>query len=436
MKTTTLTLTLALLLAAATATAQTTREQIEANPALSAGNYLQYPYLTQEPPAPLAAPAGYKPVYISHYGRHGSRWLINESQYSQPVQTLRRARRAGVLTPLGKQTLRQLEQILTQSRGRLGELTPKGADQHRAIARRMAARFPQLFAGADSIDARSTIVVRCILSMENAMQELKAHNPSLRIRHDASRADMWYMDYDDDGAIKAYNDTAKALVDAYRASHTPTQRFMAQLISDTRFIADSVDAPATMRHIFDICSNQQSHYGSSSLYHLFTTGEAYNLWAGNNLLWYTGYGPWPVTGGRGLYSQVNLLNDILARAEEALRQGSPAATLRYGHDNCLLPLVCLLGINNFNTATTDPDTLPEIWRDYDIFPMACNLQLVFYRNPALPDDARHTLVQVLLNETPATIAALAQATPGFYSWSQLRTHCQNIISQFKARNNP
>ena len=42
------------------------------------GVYYAYP-VTQTQLA--EAPEGYEPFYISHYGRHGSRWLPNDERY-------------------------------------------------------------------------------------------------------------------------------------------------------------------------------------------------------------------------------------------------------------------------------------------------------------------------------------------------------------------
>src|SRR3712207_7605834 len=61
----------------------------------------------------------------------------------------------------------------------------------------MIRNFPEVFAGVTNIDARSTVVIRCILSMENALQQLLTVNPQLRITHDASYHDMYYMNLAD-----------------------------------------------------------------------------------------------------------------------------------------------------------------------------------------------------------------------------------------------
>ncbi len=56
------------------------------------------------------------------------------------------------------------------------------------------------------------------------------------------------------------------------------------------------------------------------------------------------------------------------------------------------------------------------WAGYKIFPMASNLQLVFYReNPADKD----VLVKVLLNENEATLP-LKAIDNVYYRWSDFR----------------
>ena len=91
-----------------------------------------------------------------------------------------------------------LRMVRTAATNRLGELSDIGAEQHQGIARRMFRNFPEVFAGnGKRIDARSTIVIRCILSMQNETDMLKSLNPYLDIHTDASQADMHYMHYDD-----------------------------------------------------------------------------------------------------------------------------------------------------------------------------------------------------------------------------------------------
>lgn len=79
--------------------AQTAKEEIFADVHRSAANYYAYPVPSVEQTAP---PAGYKPFYLSHYARHGSRFLINPDDYEKPLAVMREADGNGVLTELGK----------------------------------------------------------------------------------------------------------------------------------------------------------------------------------------------------------------------------------------------------------------------------------------------------------------------------------------------
>ena len=82
-------------------TAQAFRKDIDEKPELSANNGGTYSALSGKLTAP---PAGYVSVYISHYGRHGSRYLLSEQDYTQPLQVLERADSAGVLSEKGLET--------------------------------------------------------------------------------------------------------------------------------------------------------------------------------------------------------------------------------------------------------------------------------------------------------------------------------------------
>ena len=185
---------IALLSLTVCAEAQNARQEIKKNPRVSASGYLAYPG-PQHRLTP--APKGYKPFYLSHYGRHGSRYLIGTADYDRAYLTLMRADSLGQLTAKGREVLDKVARIRQEAMHRDGELTQRGAEQHRQIARRMWERFPEVFEGKTNVDAKSTVVIRCILSMENALQELVSINPKLNITHDASLHDMYYMNQDD-----------------------------------------------------------------------------------------------------------------------------------------------------------------------------------------------------------------------------------------------
>ncbi len=55
--------------------AQTTKEEMFATIEKTGGVYWAYPL---DIPQQTKAPKGYKPFYVSHYGRHSSRYLVSD----------------------------------------------------------------------------------------------------------------------------------------------------------------------------------------------------------------------------------------------------------------------------------------------------------------------------------------------------------------------
>ena len=418
MKLTKITTTLLLLFACAVTWAQSPREEFKENIFKSGSNYYAYPGPKQQKLTP--APKGYEPYYISHYGRHGSRYLIGKNDYNRAFQVLSRADSVGKLTTYGQDVLRRVTLLRNEADQRLGELTLLGAEQHRGIAHRMYERFPQVFKGVTDIDAKSTVVIRCILSMENALQELKSLNPKLRIRHDASEHDMWYMNHSDKQLRShQWDGNTREVYDAFKARHQNYQRVMQVLFNDTAYVNHEVNAENLNYHLFKLASNIQSSElrHSVTLYDLFTPDEVYDNWMIENAGWYVGYGPCPLNGAWQPFSQRQLLKQMIDEADQNLTKAHPGATLRYGHEVCVMPLACLLEMDNCGKQVSDFEQLPaEGWLNYNIFPMGCNVQLIFYKPKKGHGDI---LVKALLNENETRLPLQAVSGP-YYRWTDFR----------------
>ena len=87
---------------------QSFKKDIDAKPELSASNGVAYPVPSGKHTAP---PAGYVPVYISHYGRHESRYLLSGRDYTRPLQVLERADSAGVLSEKGREIMGKIRRM-------------------------------------------------------------------------------------------------------------------------------------------------------------------------------------------------------------------------------------------------------------------------------------------------------------------------------------
>lgn len=390
----------------------------------SAGNYWAYP--DKDLPELTADPEGYRPFFINHYGRHGSRWLIGSHLYNFPVEQLEKGERNGKLTKRGKEVLAILRELRASAQGRDGELSDIGAEQHQGIARRMYENFPAVFACDASVRARSTVVIRCILSMQNEVDVLKSLNPRLRITTDASQAEMYYMNYDDP-MVKPLRKEANRRGEALRDRLIRPEKFLSRLFSDKKFARDSIQGQDLMIDLFDVVGNMQSHHQweKTDLYDLYSLDEATNVWRYNNLRWYIWSGETPLTQCRVDFMEGNLLRSFIEDADQAILDGRNQASLRFGHESVVLPLVCLMGINGADYHTEDLSTLDQHWQSYKIFPMACNLQMIYYK----PDEGDgDILVKVLLNEREATLPIKTDMAP-YYHWNDVRDYYMDKLSR-------
>jgi len=389
------------------------KDRIKNDPTISAGNYRLYP---EPSTAPQKAPAGFKPVYMSHYGRHGSRWLIGEGDYTKPQALLHKMDSEGNLTELGKDVMNRLDKVCESVKGRYEELTEKGAEQHKGIATRMYKNYPSLFSKEGHVRAKSTIVIRCILSMNAATNALSSLNPKLKIESDASNHDMVYMNWSDPDHLIPDWDTKKIKAD-YTERHVHPERFMSTIFKDPSKADDSF-----YRWMFEITGNMQNTSCDISFYDLYTPEELYDLYFLNNTNWYIKHGNSPATGNVKYYSQTNLLRQIIKEADEALSGSGVTADLRFGHDGIVVSVLCLMGLNNCDASIENLEEISDEWNISDLIPMGANLQMVFYQNKK-----GETLVSFFINEEAASLP-IESYSGKFYRWNDVKSFWNNRLS--------
>lgn len=405
-------------------------QDITRNPRLAGGNLVSYPYLYDTPPALSAAPEGYVPFHIEHYGRHGSRWLLKDRDYTRPLNALKDAEKAGVLTDLGREVLQWVKKVEKGAQLHYGDLTETGALQHRGIAQRMFHNFPEVFSDSARVDAKSTVVIRCILSMTNELVELARLNPQLRITQESSKKNQWYLQNSDrDTVAHAVRRTADPLFHEFAKRHSNPAPLMTRLFTDSKYVDEHVDSNDLFAKLFELASNQQSHGNDTSLYRIFTPEELYHQWVCNNAGWYLSSGNAPATLGRMPYTQRYLLANFIESADSAIADGGNSATLRFGHESVVLPMVCFMEMNDYGKAIDNIDDVAAQWHNYNIFPMASNIQLIFYKNDAEPGNI---IVRALLNEEEVSLP-VKPFTGNYYRWDDIRKYYTDKINQFNVK---
>jgi len=410
---------------AATAFAQSKAEsQIKAIHDRSGSNHYAYPYPEKKLPELTPAPQGYKPFFVNHYGRHGSRWLSNQSSYDRPVKFLENLQGKNMLTKQGEVLLTSLRKIAHEALGRTGDLSDIGAEQHQQIAQRMCKNFPEVFSGDAEIDARSTVKLRCILSMGNETSQIRAFNPKAKITTDASYHDMHYMGWghgEDTLANKQRKDIRRISDSIFYERVDPT-RFLKQLVKEEYLPSiPRKEGALFMEDVFDIAGSLQNHhiFDNMNLFHYFTNDEINEHWKIDNIYWYLQWSNSSHGGNRMPFVARALFSNMIETADKAIaNRDKHGAALRFGHDTSVLPLACLLELDSVNYTCDNLDELHEHWRNYEIFPMGCNIQMVFYRSDNVNDDV---LVKVLFNEHEATLPFHTDCFP-YYRWKDIKPY--------------
>lgn len=400
--------------------AQTTKEEIFADLNKAGGVYFAYPVTESLNTAP---PKGYKPFYISHYGRHGSRYLISDRDYKWVIDLLHKADKENALTPLGKDVMTRLDSLYIETGKRGGDLSPLGVRQHRGIAERMFRAYPEVFKGETEVSARSTIVVRCVLSMDAFVERLKELNPKLRTTRESSDRYMNYLNYHSDES-NAY--TSKEWKEQYRKfekSHVNPDRLVKSLFSDPKFIETQVNPEDLMWALYYIAVGMQDVETQLSFYDIFTPQELFDIWQCFNYRFYVCDSNFPGNRGLLLDNAKPLLRNIIASADQCIASGKTGVTLRFGHDGNLIPLAGILRLKDCYNQEANPANFYKAFSDFKIAPMAGNVQMIFFRNDKKPNDV---LVKFMLNEREISIPVETDIFP-FYRWQDVKSFYQTKV---------
>lgn len=367
-----------------------------------------YPY-GFEMKALTPSPKGYKPFYISHYARHGSRYYWNESLYVNLDAQITEAHEKGCLTKEAEAFYAVFKEMLPELMTGNSELTELGWQQHQAIARTMYNRFPEVFKKGGHVSAISSLAGRCVLSMSGFCQELVQCNPALEIREQSSRFTLHAVVPTD--AQNPYRKEYPKVTPRYTKSSVkiPSQvditgQAMAKVFKSTEGL--SFEPRSLVGNIRSLYTSLPSIDKEGLLDYYFNDADIAANWESSNLGSYS----W-VFGSQ--WEMVPILEDILKCAKDVIEgRSSDVASLRFGHDSCLGPLTVLLGINGADRDPEDPYEVKNCYQSWQTC-MAGNIQLIFYKGKKAGDEV---LVKCLMNGSEATLPLPTTNAP-YYKWS-------------------
>ena len=403
--------------------AQTSKSELLSHLELASGNYCNYPNPTGHI---TPAPAGYEPFYVSHYGRHGSRYMTDDDAYKYVLGKMDTAQVRGWLTEKGKEVYERLKVAAADAYHRDGDLTQLGGRQHRAIAHRLCVNYPSLMMQPITVKANSSTVRRCMLSMANFCQELLIMNPSLNISMDASEHDMYYIIPNDSIEIPKSETDGDLYdkLDTFRHEKLNGRHQIELLFNDTKAASTFIDGYQFADALWNITSDMLClpELGLS-FNDLFTEDELIDGFRVYNASWCLWEGLMP--GSRhNYYAIYPLLKNFLDEADLMIASGKKGVRLRFGHDSVVLPFSFILGVQEAMGGTDDMEDLHNHFSIFRLIPMAGNVQLVFFRKQGSDD----ILVKFLMNENETSVPITTDCYP-FYHWKDVRTYYRNMLEE-------
>ena len=382
-------------------------DELKADLRKSYGTDFPYEFTTQRL---TKAPSGYKPFYISHYGRHGSRYYWNAMLYQELANLLTTAHDRGQLTAAGETFYTKFMAAKEELQTGVSELSDLGWEQHQRIARTMYNNFPEVFKKGGNVLAISSLTGRCVLSMSSFCQELVQCNPKIEIREQSSRFTLdGVVPSDRQNPVKHKFPKATPRWEQNKDKFPTDESLREKVVARTFSSTDSL--PGNLHHIgsnlINLYTSLPSIGHEGMMEGLLSDEDIAAQWEQSNLGSYSWvFGP--------QYEMIPILEDIIRKADAVISGRSDRiADLRFGHDTCLGPLTVLMGLNGADKDPEDPYDVKNCYQNWQTG-KASNLQLVFYKNKQ-----GDILLKCLLNGREASLPVPTTQYP-YYRWADFR----------------
>lgn len=399
--------------------AQNLKEKMLENPADGASIYK--PYSFEAHGIESTAPKGYKPFYISHFGRHGSRYQSRPAYFKPAVDCFQAAKAAGILTEKGEELYRAIQTLLDVHEGMYGELAPLGAREHHQIARRMFEREKKVFTShqRNQVRCASSYFSRCIVSMANFTEELSSNAPDLEVTYLVGK--RYNEAYLNAKPFPKFEPQTRPILDSLKRKYMHPETLMSLYFTDQQKAYSLTPDPYAMElglyYFWSICYNLD--FLGMDMTPLIPFEELVASSAIDNAYRYATVAISEEFGKYTRLTGLQLLKDFVAKAEDALKEDSNvAADLRFAHDSGFLPICGLLGIEGFPVYSIEEAA--RSWNAAEVIPMCANVQMVFYKGKG------DILVKVLVNEQEKYLEGLTPVKDCYYRWSDLKAKIQNM----------
>ena len=360
------------------------------------------------------APKGYKPVYLAHYSRHGSRNDWGPEHYQYVVTLLEKADSAGILNDDGRYLLEKSRAVLEEHGGMSGHLTRRGEYEQTEIGRRLYTRYTPIFKkGSKYVRVESTTVPRTLVSMTCCVSELSRQQKDLTFTIDTGEK---YMALLENSCSREHKKASQKLLDSLRAHTTSDNVTIYKTLFTDPLKARTIvtDPERFQKNIFYTARVSEAVGVADDLWKFLPEDVIYRWWDWFNRELYIRQANSIEFGDERMKRAEPLVREIVTHADEALAKGSPAADLYYGHDYPTIALAGYFALVGPGDRITF-DEIPFKYCNPRYIMLAMNLQLVFYRNKK--DDV---LCKVVYNGEEMQVRGLTPVSGPYYRWSDFK----------------
>lgn len=350
-------------------------------PAHLDGSMMIYDFTACDPIITL--PDSLEAIHVEYVARHGARFLSSRDKISDIETLLLEARKKNYLTADGMEFLRLLQIVEATNAGKWGDLSKIGIEEEAKLAARMHQMLPQLSMRGSKVEAISSPMPRCVMTMYEFTHGLVSKFDSIKVATDEGNqflpllccfsANEKYAQWRENGDWREiYNDFVRR--------HVP-------ILPALKIVSNPHLSNSQLRNItlqmYEVLKACRAAGLPAPTTQWMSEDEYEACWKASNLQHYLRNSISPLSD-IAQSATMPLLKAIVNSADAAIMNpiGAPAFKGYFGHAETLLPLLAAMKLPGCYAMPENLDNLSKEWKVEEITPLAANLVILLAKAPS------------------------------------------------------